>query len=54
MCMSQKLDRDASYLPDAVCDGPGEEDPRHDLESCEDHRGRHNSWDMRQKTNIYV
>ncbi len=41
MCVSKKKERDSSYLPDAVCDGPGEKDPGHDLESSEDHRGRY-------------
>lgn len=32
------------HLPDTVCDGPGEEDPRHDLESSQDHRGGYDSY----------
>lgn len=39
-----------SYLPDAVCDGPGEKDPGHDLESCQNHGGRHDSCEDRPET----
>lgn len=38
-----------SYLPDAVCDGPGEEDPGHDLESGQNYGGWYNSWGVRRK-----
>lgn len=38
-----------SYLPDAVRDGPGEEDPGHDLESGQNYGGWYNSWGVRRK-----
>lgn len=37
-----------SYLPDAVRDGPGEEDPGQDLEPGQHDRRRHNSWNISQ------
>lgn len=37
-----------SYLPDAVRDGPGEEDPRQDLEPGQHDGRRHNSWKISQ------
>lgn len=42
-------EKGAFYLPDAVRDGPGEEDPGQDLESSQDDRRRHNSWKMREE-----
>lgn len=33
-----------SHLSDAVRDGPGEKDPRHDLEASQDDGGRHDPW----------
>lgn len=39
-----------AYLPDAVRDGPGEKDPGHDLESRQNHGGRHDSCENRPKT----
>lgn len=42
-------EKGASYLPDAVCDGPGQEDPRQDLEPGQHHRRWHNSWTVGQE-----